>query len=462
MGRIISWFATVFLVVSSVTFVGCGSPEEAAPNNSAPWADAGESLSTSVGLTTVLDGTLSYDPDDDPLVFHWSFESVPGGSVLTADAIAPNDVVNAAQPSFEPDVQGLYVLRLRVSDGELDSRSDFVHVMADIEGSLPIADAGADLAVTEGDTVALDGSESSDPLGHALTYRWTLVDVPATSSLDSADIAAADQVTASFVPDVPGVFLVGLQVNNGVTDSVPDFASVEVASTNTCPVADAESTTPPNSCSDIGISAAGSYDVDGDELTYSWRHLLPAQGSDLAEDDFEDPAAEGTVFFADQPGLYTVQVSVNDGECESTPFQFDIDVAVRPTNGAPIPVADDSGWYSGYAPCTYSGGHWWCEDCDAIEVTIDGSASTDPDGDPLHFYWENLYDPDRAGWEDYRRAEIDDPTAEIVTVRLEDASAVYGDPTPSQYEFMLTVTDCMGEAVALSASVGIVYSCTGI
>ncbi len=440
----------------------CGGQGEQAPINSAPWADAGASVTSSVGLQTALDGSGSYDPDDDPLSYHWSFESVPIGSVVGDSSITPNDSGDAAAPSFAPDTQGLYVLRLRVSDGEIDSRSDFVHVMADIEGSLPVADAGEDHNATEGDTVDLDGSGSWDPLDYELTYRWTLVDVPETSTLGDADISGSGQALASFVPDAPGVFLVGLQVNNGVSDSVPDFVSVDVTSTNSCPVAGGEAPVSPYSCSDIGVSASSSYDVDGDLLEYTWRHLLPPQDSSLSEADFVDPAAEDTVFFADGPGIYTVQVSVNDGECESAPFQFDIEVAVRPDNEAPTPQADDNGWYNGYAPCTPSGSNWWCEQCDELEVTIDGSASTDPDGDPLSFYWENLYDPEHPGWEDYERAEIDDPGAEVVTVILGGANAVYDVDTQHQYEFMLTVTDCMGEAVSLSSSVGIVYNCRGI
>ena len=458
---------TTFLAILATTalgllLAGCPAAEDDGIYNSAPWADAGVSLSSSVGLETILDGTGSYDPEESPLTYHWSFESVPADSALVTADITPNDTAESANPTFVVDQQGLYVVRLRVNDGELDSMSAFVHVMADIEGSLPIADASTDQSVTEGDAVNLDGSGSSDPLGNDLTYSWYMVNVPTTSTLTAADIDNGDQASASFVPDAPGVFLIGLQVNNGITDSVPDFMSVDVTSTNSCPDAAAEAVSELHSCSPITVTAAGSSDPDNDVLDYSWRHLLPPFESDLTESEFDDPAAEETLFFADVPGTYTLQVSVNDGECESTPYQFDVEISIRPSNNPPVPDADGTAWYNGTAPCTQSGQDWWCTGCDEVEVTIDGSGSTDPDGDPLSFYWENLYDPNHPGWESYSRAEIDDPYAEIVTATLRDASAEYQQQTPHQYEFMLTVTDCMGEEVSLASSFGIVYNCEGI
>ena len=454
---------TVLAALFAVSFLLPSCNSETIVNNSAPWADAGVDMSTSVGLETVLDGSGSYDPDEgDTLTFAWAFESVPEASALVSGDIAPNNAGDAVSPVFIADQQGLYVVRLTVNDGELDSQSSFVHVWADIEGSLPVADAGEDQSVTEGDTAQLDGSASYDPLGNDLTYSWYLVDGPDTSTMETMDIDDNDQVGASFVPDAPGTFLLGLQVNNGVTDSIPDFVSVDVSSTNSCPSAIAEAVTDLYSCSDITVTAEDSQDPDGDLLDYSWRHLLPPFESTVTETDFADPAAEETAFFADVPGTFTLQVSVNDGECESTPYQFDVEITVRPTNDAPTAAAEGDGWVSGNATCTQSGSDWWCTGCPEIEVIIDGSGSTDPDGDPLAFYWENLYDPEEPGWELYLPADIDDPAAEIVTVSLQNATTDYGVLSYNQYEFQLTVTDCMGESTKLTESFGIVYGCTGV
>jgi hypothetical protein len=341
-------FLTVILSLSLLGLALAACEPEEVITNSAPWADAGDDVTTSVALETTLDGSGSYDPDQgDGLTYTWSFESVPENSGLTEADISPNGNADAMAPVFVADQQGLYVVRLRVNDSELDSQSDFVHVMADIEGSLPVADAGDDQAVTEGDSVDLDGTASVDPLGNELGYAWYLVSVPNNSNLTSDDIADGDQVGASFVPDAPGVFLIGLQVNNGTVDSVPDFVSVEVSSTNSCPDASGDTSGDLHSCSDIEVTASSSSDPDGDTLAYSWRHLLPPFGSGLLEQDFADAAAEETAFFADVPGTYTLQVSVNDGECESTPYQLDLVVSVRPTTRAPIELLPGYQRYSG-------------------------------------------------------------------------------------------------------------------
>ncbi len=450
------YFLSFLLLTGVVAITACDSEEEEVAN-SAPWADAGVSISTSVALETYLDGTGSYDPDEaDELKYHWLFESVPEGSAITAEDLSPNDSADAAEPMFIADMQGLYVLRLHVNDGLVDSKSDFVHVMADIEGSLPIADAGDDQAVTEGDTVNLDGSGSSDPLGNELTYGWYLVSVPTYSTLISDDISNADQAGASFVPDAPGVFLLGLQVSNGTQDSVPDFVSVDVTSTNQCPEAFATSSGDLYSCTSIDVSGATSNDPDGDALDFSWRHLLSPYDSLITEADFDDPYAEATTFFADKAGTYTLQVSVNDGECESTPYQFDVEITVRPTNTGPTAVAAGDSWVADFATCQQSGNDWYCANCDSLDIELTASASSDPDGDPLFFEWEALYGDE---YPSYQPAQVDDPNLETTIVELQDAWAVYGQQTSHQYMVQLTVTDCMGEEDSTNFS--IVYGCTG-
>ena len=84
----------------------------AAPNN-APVANAGLDQNVDVGTLVNLDGSASYDPDNDPLTYSWSFDSKPGGSTATFSNS------NSETPSFTADKEGIYNVRLTVSDGVL-------------------------------------------------------------------------------------------------------------------------------------------------------------------------------------------------------------------------------------------------------------------------------------------------------------------------------------------------------
>ena len=73
---------------------------------------------TSVGGSLVLDGTGSWDPDDDSLVYYWYFDFQPINSNLSSDDILDG---NSAVASFAPDVPGPWVVALIVSDGMFNS-----------------------------------------------------------------------------------------------------------------------------------------------------------------------------------------------------------------------------------------------------------------------------------------------------------------------------------------------------
>src|SRR5215510_10815845 len=63
----------------------------------------------------------------------------------------------------------------------------------------PVAHAGPNqIVIGINVAVQLDGSASTDPAGHALTYRWTIIDAPAGST---ATLNGADTARPTFVPD---------------------------------------------------------------------------------------------------------------------------------------------------------------------------------------------------------------------------------------------------------------------
>ena len=83
----------------------------------------------------------------------------------------------------------------------------------------PLANAGLDQTVTEGDTVTLDGSGSSDPNSNPINFNWTLTSVPTGSS---AALTGTNTVNPSFVADLPGEYRAELVANDTALFSIPD------------------------------------------------------------------------------------------------------------------------------------------------------------------------------------------------------------------------------------------------
>ncbi|GAA4898113.1 sulfatase-like hydrolase/transferase [Ferrimonas pelagia] len=90
----------------------------------------------------------------------------------------------------------------------------------------PLADAGADQAVSAGALVQLSAAASSDPDGDPLSYRWQLLSQPQSSE---AQLSENDGVSVSFHADQSGEYLVELVVNDGTVDSAPVVVVITAA-----------------------------------------------------------------------------------------------------------------------------------------------------------------------------------------------------------------------------------------
>lgn len=86
----------------------------ACEESSLPVADAGSDQIVPPGSAVVLDGSGSYDPDNDPLTYLWTLAAPEGSNAVLSDAAVVN-------PTFTADIEGIYVARLVVNDGAWDS-----------------------------------------------------------------------------------------------------------------------------------------------------------------------------------------------------------------------------------------------------------------------------------------------------------------------------------------------------
>jgi hypothetical protein len=382
---------TFFLVIISVLLMlvhgcgGCGggssggssnSSSSAASINKAPVADAGDDQSVAVGESAVLSGSSSYDPDEDyPITYEWQIVSTPEGSAATLSEIVAAGGSDSSQISITPDLSGDYAIQLVVTDSKgLASESDLVVVST--QNSAPKANAGPDQTAQINDLVTLDGGGSSDVDGDSLTYSWTLIIMPDGSTASLSDPTA---VNPSFVFDASGIYVAELIVNDGLVDSVPD--TININWINSSPVADAGTDQTAQIDDLVTLDGGGSSDVDGDSLTYSWTLIMVPDGSTAS---LSDPTAVNPSFVVDVSGTYVAQLIVNDGLVDSAPDTVTINWENSP------PVAD-------------AGTDQTAQTNDL--VTLDGSGSSDVDGDILSFFWTLITVPDGSS------ALLSDPTA---------------------------------------------------
>ena len=218
-----------------------------------PVADAGADQNVASNSMVSLDGRNSYSKSSGALTYLWQFVTVPAAS----SAVLSN--ATAAQPTFLADRVGTYTVNLVVSDGVSESKADSVEITA--VNSSPYAYAGPDQTAEVGDLVKLDGSGSRDPNGDSISYSWHMT-APKNSSAALSDERA---VNPTFIPDVSGVYVIGLSVSDG-TLTMTDNMQVTVSLTavaNARP--DQYLTSGPSTT--ITLDGRASYDADGHPMT---------------------------------------------------------------------------------------------------------------------------------------------------------------------------------------------------
>ena len=144
-------------------------------------ADEPEPDQTSSEVSRItLDGTGSSDPDGTIDSYKWTLVS---GTHFELKGFAEND---ASTTFFTPPTSArgaTLVFSLVVTDnGGTESTPDEVVIRVTGHNVQPIAHAGVDQSVNENTLVTLDGTGSSDPDAHTLSYSWVLTDFPTSDS----------------------------------------------------------------------------------------------------------------------------------------------------------------------------------------------------------------------------------------------------------------------------------------
>ena len=284
-----------------------------------------------LGAYITLDGTGSYDLDNDALTHLWDLGDGNSSEL---------PVVDHAYASI-----GTYNVELVVNDGIVPSTPANKELTV-VGPAAPVADIGGPYETFAGGIISFDASASYDPDGDTVRYLWTF-----------DDGSTATGPVANHQYYYSGTYSVNLLVSDGIHEALPVTTTVTVLP-NQIPDAVIDGPGNVHWGTPVVYDASASYDPDGHAIVaYEWTVNSQVVSTESS-----------LTYTFPEPGNYTVWLKVYDGYLWSS------------TSGLGIVVENQAPTAAITAPTS---AHW------GVPVQFDGALSADPDGDPItRYYWK--------------------------------------------------------------------------
>ena len=287
------------------------------------------SLHDKIGASVVMDAHEVHcgHDSDHSLGYSWNLLTKPSGSSAALNA------KDLAKAGFTADSVGTYEAELDLTClTYAEKKITFtVEITSLSENAQPVAQTPFILhSAKQGSRIQLDGSGSYDKDGDVLTYLWTLSKRPTGSSASFDDPTSGQP---SFIADVAGEYEYTLVVNDGTVDSDPITLPLTVTpiGQNARPIADAGHDQRVSVGQMVTLHGFGSYDPDGDVITYKWSLNAEPTGSNMLASIYGsgsgfDRTSSEPVFTPTTIGEYTFKLEVSDASHTSVPSVVHIQV----------------------------------------------------------------------------------------------------------------------------------------
>lgn len=338
--------------------------------NHPPIAEAGPDLFAAPGFFVIITGTNSFDPDGDPLSYSWVQTSGP--TVTLFGANSGSALFQA--PNVGPSGADL-VFHLTVSDPFGGVSTDDVTISVIFVNHPPIVSAGAPQTVNEGTLATLTGT-ASDPDGNILTNHWTQISGPSVILLN--DTSLTPSFIAPFVTRDETNLVFALTVDDQFGGIASSNTTVHIANVNHAPVSQppANMTVPENSSVTLIGQGTDQDTEEQSQLIYNWTQTAGPAVSPSGS----GPNASFTAPIVTAGGDPNAQVTLTFALRVTDPN------GASGTNSVNVLVANVN-----HSPTAVAGNNLIVNE--GSSVTLNGSASSDPDSDALAYSWVQVSGP---------------------------------------------------------------------
>jgi hypothetical protein len=348
-----------------INILSSPKPDPDPVQNKPPVANPGPDRTVKTGSVIILDGSGSSDPNGADNIAAYLWVQTQGKAVTLSNADSVRAVFTC------PSTEGVLVFELTVTDkgGLKNSKTVFINVTG---GDPPVADAGIDQRIKEREDVHLDGSRSKKGDNPIAMIIW--------SQIGGIPVTLSDPKSVSPVFKAPDVNRLGEDLSfeltvidsNGLSSR--DTVRISVIYVPIPPKANAGSDRTAGAGERISLDGSDSTDSDGMIVSYLWSQIggtpVVLTDSEISEPSFVAPTpkngSENLSFrltVVDDEGLQDsdyVVITINVSSDIKSPF----------ANAGPDKNVDEGS-----------------------SLTLDGSASFDPDGVIISYRWSQAAGP---------------------------------------------------------------------